>query len=104
MAIIVNEDTLMSDAVEKMKSEQSRLIFVIDDDKKLVGVISQGDILKLPKLSIPINACMEMNPVYLFEKDRNLALDILKKYQFSELPILSEQFKILEVLSIWELV
>jgi CBS domain-containing protein len=103
MAVIVNENLALSDALEEMKRKGSRLIFVIDNENKLVGVISQGDLLKLSTRSVPVSSCMEMNPVYLFEKDRDRALEVLKKYQFSELPILSEEFTITDVVSIWEL-
>ena len=45
-----------------------------------------------------------MNSVYLFDKDRSSALEVMKKYKFSEIPILSEEFTILDVVTIWELV
>ena len=104
MAIIVKENIILIDAFEKMKREKSRLILVVDNSDSLVGVISQGDLLKIPNLFVPINTCMEMNPVYLFDKDSARALEVMKQYQFSEIPILTEQYKILEVVSIWELV
>ena len=104
MATIITENIRLFDAVEKMKKEKSRLIFVVDNKDSLVGVVSQGDLLKISNFSAPINSFMEMNPVYLFDKDRARALEVMKQYQFSEIPILSEQFKILDVLSIWELV
>ena len=47
---------------------------------------------------------MEMNPVYLFDKERSRALEVMKEYKFSEIAILSEDFKILDVVNIWELV
>ena len=103
MAVIVYEDVTLSNALEKMKRGNSRLIFVVDYEDKLVGVISQGDLLKFPNLSVPVSSCMEMNPVYLFDKDRDRALEVLKKYQFLELPIVSEEFTIIDVISIWEL-
>ena len=104
MAVTVKENIRLFDALEKMESERARLIFVIDSKDSLVGVMSQGDLLKISNLLAPINSYMEMNPVYLFDKDSARALEVMKQYQFSEIPILTEQYKILEVVSIWELV
>ena len=103
MAIIVKEGTKLLDAVEQMKKEKSRLIFVVDNKESLVGVLSQGDLLKISNLSVSIHSCMEMNPVYLFDHESSRALEVMKKYQFSEIPILSEQFTILDVVSIWDI-
>jgi Mg/Co/Ni transporter MgtE len=104
MAIIVKEHISLFDAIEQMQREKARLIFVVDHSDSLVGVISQGDLLKISNLSISINSCMEMNPVYVFDKDRSRALEVMKQYKFSEIPILNEEFTILEVVTIWELV
>ena len=104
MAIIVKEPISLSDAKELMQKEKSRLIFVVDDRDSLVGVLSQGDLLKIPNISLSINSYMEMNPVYLFDEDRSKALEMMKKYEFSEIPILSKDFKILDIVTIWELV
>lgn len=104
MAIIVKEHISLSDAKEQMQKEKSRLIFVVDDSDSLVGVLSQGDLLKIPNISSSINSFMEMNPVYLFDEDRSKALEMMKKYKFSEIPILSKDFKILDIVTIWELV
>ena len=104
MAIIVREDTSLFDAAEKMRKEKSRLIFVVDHSDKLVGVISQGDLLKISNFAAPLNSCMEMNPVYLFDKDRSRALEMMKKYQFSEIPIVNKNFTISDVVSIWDLI
>ncbi len=103
MAIIVQENTRLCDAVDLMQAEKERLIFVVDPMDSLVGVVSQGDLLRMPNLSASINTCMEMNPVYLFDNERERALDLMKKYKFSEIPILNEKFKILDVVSIWDL-
>ncbi|MBN4053911.1 CBS domain-containing protein [Haliea sp. AH-315-K21] len=104
MAIILNEDVKLSDALDEMIHQKSRLIFVIDYDSKLSGVVSQGDLLKNYRSSGSIKLFMEMNPVYLLEKDRSRALELLKKFHFLELPILSDDFKIIDVVSIWDLV
>jgi len=104
MAIIVKEHISLLDAMKQMQREKSRLIFVVDHSDSLVGVISQGDLLKIPNLSSSINSCMEMNPVYLFDKDRSRALEMMKQYKFSEIPILSEDFRIIDIVTIWDLV
>ena len=104
MAIIVKEHISLFDAFKQMQKEKSRLIFVIDQSDSLIGVISQGDLLKISNLSGSVNSCMEMNPVYLFDKERSRALEVMKEYKFSEIAILSEDFKILDVVNIWELV
>lgn len=104
MATIVKEHISLFDAVAKMKKERSRLIFVVDHSDSLIGVISQGDLLKIPNLSVPLNSCMEMNPVYLFDKDRSRALEVMKQYKFSEIPILSKEFTIIDVVNIWDIV
>lgn len=104
MAIIVKEHISLFDAAEQMKQEKSRLIFVVDHSDSLIGVISQGDLLKVSNFTTPINSCMEMNPVYLFDKDRSRALEVMKQYKFSEIPILNENYTILDVVSIWDIV
>lgn len=104
MAIVIKETVSLLNALKQMQKEKSRLIFVVDDNDKLVGVLSQGDLLKIANLSASVNSSMEMNPVYLLDKDRSKALELMKKYKFSEIPILNNEFKILDIVNIWDLV
>lgn len=103
MAIIVSESTTLHEAIKEMRHQGARLIFVVDSKESLVGVISQGDLLKATSYAVTVKSIMEMNPVFLFEEKQGDALVVMKKYRFSEIPILSKDYRIIDILAIWDL-
>jgi dTDP-glucose pyrophosphorylase len=70
-------------ALERMGRAGAKILFVVNDDQKLVGVVTDGDlrrwILKGKGLSDPISKAMNSNPLtleegFLFSEARNLLL------------------------------
>lgn len=102
---VVRAGTTIIDAVKEMKFNQTSCVLVVDENQKLVGIMSNGDLMHeyvgstLPGDS-PVDAIMTKDPfsatAALTVKE---ALEIFHSKPFRHMPILGGE-KILGILSI----
>ena len=71
---VVSIDSLLRDAIESIKNNKSRCTIVIDKHQKVIGVISEGDvisaILKGRNIYSPIKNSININFKFLKKKIR----------------------------------
>jgi CBS domain-containing protein len=100
-------DTIMN-AIERIEKNNMRTIFVLNSSDKVVGVVSQGDILRAiingSNLYVQANKIMTTSFAYLTSKDLNKAMKLFKTKYFSLIPILSNDFKLKDVILFTDLI
>ena len=100
-------DTIMK-AIERIEKNNMRTIFVLNSSDKVVGVVSQGDILRAiingSNLYVQANKIMTTSFAYLTSKDLNKAMKLFKTKYFSLIPILSNDFKLKDVILFTDLI
>jgi CBS domain-containing protein len=96
----ISQNQLIEDAIELIELNSSRCVIVINHSNKVVGVLSEGDILRaiLKGVSIksPIYNVMNPSYKYLFEKDENKIVELLKK-GITLIPILNNQSELQDI-------
>lgn len=104
MATVVTMGTTILTAIEKIKSEGERSIYVVDNSNILVGVVSQGDLLRLNSSEGLIESIMQLNPIYVQEEDLHTAIKLMKENKVFEIPVVAENYKLLKSISIWKVI
>ena len=104
---IYESETIIS-AIERIEQNNMRTIFVLNSTDKVVGVVSQGDILRAiingSSLYVQVNKMMTTSFAYLTSKDLDKAIALFKTKYFSLIPILSDDFKLKDVILFTDLI
>jgi CBS domain-containing protein len=98
---IISETQLIEQAIELIEMNHSRCVIVVNAQKKVVGVLSEGDILRaiLKGVSIksPAKNVMMTGFKYLLDKDETKIMEWFKK-GFTLIPILADDFTLKEMI------
>lgn len=77
------------------------IVYVCDDDRRLLGVITDGDvrraIIHTGKLDAQAQEVMKTDPITLMEKERNLALVVMNEHLIRSVPILDGEGRLAEI-------
>lgn len=103
---LVPKEISVKEAMRQMDKAGERILFVVDDGKKLIGSLSDGDIrrwvLKEGSLTAPIEKVFRRSPVILAENYRmDDAKEIMLKKKLQGIPIVDKQNRITQIL-FWE--
>ena len=101
---VVSIDGILEDAVKCIRSNKSRCVIIIDNRYKVMGVISEGDVLSEilsgRGLYNPIKNSMNINFKFLKILSREKALGIFRKYGVSLIPIVDENLILKDIFTI----
>lgn len=99
--LFINRDTSIREAIEKLDKTAKRILVVVEENK-LTGVVTDGDIrrwiLKSGDLSFPVKVIMNTNPIYLNEKNKVKANEIMKKYGIESIPLINESDEVMDMI------
>lgn len=92
---LVNQDANLKQAVEALDKAALRIALVVDEDNKLLGTLTDGDVrrvmLKHLAFDIPVSQVMNRHPKIAkktWEKSRILA--VMKQYELLQLPLIDD--------------
>lgn len=91
-------------AMKKIDDNASGIVFVVDDEEKLVGSVTDGDIrrwlIKTGNLNCDITQAMNCNTITIFQNEIDKASKILINKKIRAIPVLSLDKKILDIVLI----
>jgi CBS domain-containing protein len=97
----------IGDVLRSVLASHERTTFAIDDNSKLVGVFSEGDLLRLlwkgVDIESPASAYLNHNPFFILESSTNKnkeAINLFIKHGLVLVPVIDSERKLIEVLSI----
>lgn len=100
----VREKYTIKEVLEQFESYNNRVAVVTSDSDKVIGVVSQGDILRAlsagQSLYTPVNQIIRNSFLHLYEKDMVKAYAIFKKKRISLLPIIDHSNKLIDFITI----
>ena len=104
---IVKSNETLNFVAEKILLNNSRTVFV-EDKKKIVGVITEGDVLRslVRNDSTHILASDVMNKSFKFLEisNKEISKKIFKKFKITAIPILNKKMKIIDIIELWNVV
>ena len=97
--ILLNKDSIITDAIDVLDKEALRIVLVVDENDRLVGTVTDGDIrrglIKHIALSSAVTNIMFKNPtVALAEESKKNVLSKMKKLDLLQIPIVDSDRKI----------
>lgn len=100
----VGERYTIKEVLEQFESYNHRVAIVTNASDKVIGVVSQGDILRAlsagHNLYTPVNQIIQNSFLHLYEKDMEKAYPIFKKKQISLLPVIDQSNKLIDFITI----
>ena len=100
----VNEDETIKEAMSVIRGNESRCVIVLNDADKVVGVFTEGDILKAILKNININTPLKevVKPTfhYINERDIKKALELIKEFGIILIPVIGKDFKLKDVITL----
>ena len=100
---IIKSNSTILDAVDKISLNSYRTAIVVNN-KKVIGVISEGDVLKaiLNKTDLNAKVTFAMNKSFIFLKlnQEELAKKIFKKHLIGIIPILNKKMELKKILKL----
>lgn len=98
---IVSPEMTIVEVMKSIDRNAQGIVYVCDDERKLLGVITDGDvrraIIRSGKLNEKAKNIMVKKPIVLREEERNLALAIMNKYSIRSVPVLTDLGRLIEV-------
>ena len=106
-SLLIVEDSLLNEAYMQISNTRHRCLLVITKNKKLSGVLSEGDIIRAL-----INGAHNYSPIkdwvtrdYKFLNEPNIkdSVTLFKKYGITLLPIVDKKMHIKSFVSLYDL-
>lgn len=102
----VRDDASMIDAITSIQVNECRCVIVLGEEERVVGVFSEGDVLRAVLKGIdvhtPLKKLVHPNFKYLHKYNEGEALKIIKS-GITLLPVLDENFKLERVVTFKDL-
>lgn len=97
---LIDEESSMLEAMALLDKLAKKVLFVIKGDR-FAGAITDGDIrrwiLKKGNLNAKVKDMANYSPKYIYEKDKPLAKDFMRKHSIEALPVLNEEEEIISI-------
>lgn len=99
---ITTPEITVVEAMQKIDKGAKGILFVVDEKKRLIGCVTDGDIrrwlIRSADLTAPISELMFCSPKYIFASDNIDEELYMKKYSITALPVLNVQREIVDIL------
>lgn len=99
---LADGNCMLVEAMKKIDQNTKGLIFVVDHEWLLTGVLTDGDIrrwiIKTGKLDVRIQQIMNSNPKFVYEESISTADSIFEKNKITAIPVLNTAGKVENIL------
>lgn len=97
---LIDEESTMLEAMKLLDKVAKKVLFVVRDGN-FIAAITDGDIrrwiLKKGNLDAKVKNIANYNPKFIYEKDKAIAKDYMRKYSIEAIPIVNENMDIISV-------
>ncbi|NCC01720.1 MAG: CBS domain-containing protein [Clostridia bacterium] len=98
MDFLVDENSTMIEAMRLLDKAAKKVLFVTDKGK-LLAAITDGDVrrwvLKKGSLDAQVKDIANYNPKFLYQKDKTMAIEYMKKNHIEAVPIVDDDMRII---------
>ena len=97
----------IKETIDKIDASKDRVAVVVNDVNVIIGVVSQGDIIRALSAGKNIYSRVEgiIQPGFLYLNERNMekAYTIFRKKKITLLPVVKENFKLESVITLTDI-
>lgn len=99
---IIPSSSCLEDAIKRLNSSALRIALVVDEDKKLLGTVTDGDIrrsmLRHRSMRVSIVEVMNKSPVFVdSSSSRKIAAELMKKNDIYQIPVLDQERRVVDL-------
>jgi len=98
-----NTTSTINDAISIINQGGFLIAFVVDNNQKLIGTVTDGDIRRAiiqgKSTSTPLIDIMNGKPLYVYESNKSHAENLIREKGIKQVPVLSSDQKVLDVIS-----
>ena len=91
----INKSNTVVEALQKIDLNSKQILFVVDSNRKLEGIITDGDIrrwlLKTGELQGTVSEFMNTAPKVIYRKDVKSAVKFMKNAKITALPVITSK-------------
>jgi len=104
--ITIGPKTSIIEAMESLDKTAEKILLVVDDHKKLLGTLSDGDIrryiLKVQNLNCTIGKAYNKAPFFIYQEDFDLKRirNIFYKYKINLIPVLDNKKTVVDYITL----
>ena len=103
--ISIKKNSKIKEAILSLNKSGNQIVLVLDNNKKLIGTITDGDIrrgiLKGYKLSDSVSKVLNLNPHITSEKiSQTYAVKLMNEKHINHLPLVDKKFRLVDIYSI----
>lgn len=95
MPFLISPNNTVVEALQKIDNNARGILFAINDGRKLVGVVTDGDIrrwlIKTGELQGTIEQIMNKNPKVIYRKEVDSAREFMRKHSITALPVINSK-------------
>ncbi len=100
--LFVNSDATLRDGISIIENGQLKIALVINDNKELIGILSDGDVRRglLKNVSLDDSVCHAMNSNFICSRDSsdiNEIYSLMERKSILQVPILSKTNNVVEL-------
>lgn len=103
----VQDKSTIKDTISIIQNNYSRCAIVVNDNRKVVGVFSEGDVLRAIlediDLFTPVKRVLKPSFKYLREMNMPQACELFKKYGITLIPVIDNEFNLVQVITIFDI-
>lgn len=98
---LADSSMTIMEAMQKIDSNSKGILFILSDDEKLIGTITDGDIrraiIRTGDLHARIADIMNPDPKVVAQKDRQTAHSLLRKFQLRAIAVVDKDRRLVDV-------
>ena len=99
--LVAQSHITLTEAMQKIDMNGNGVLFLVNDENKLCGAVSDGDIrrwiLKTSNLVTEISKVMNQRPIFIFDFEREKASAYMEERSISVLPVTDEEKNIVDI-------
>ena len=107
----LSEKSTANKAIEAMISskDNQRLVFIVNKDLKILGTLSEGDIVRSLLINrnidnIQVTSIMNKSFKFLLKKDLKEAKKLIKKFNITLIPVVTKNMRITSIIKLRDVI
>jgi CBS domain-containing protein len=104
MNCCISETYTIKEAMSIFEEDNERSVIVINATNKVIGILSEGDIIRALHENIdiyaPIKAILKPSFIYLKERNMAKAYTLFKSKKILLLPVVNDNYELMEIITL----
>ncbi|MGE5581376.1 MAG: nucleotidyltransferase family protein [Bacillota bacterium] len=101
---LIRPEKSIREAIRQLNENRLQILIVTDEEIKLIGTITDGDIRRALinniTLDEPLSRIMNRNPKFIYNDEEDKAYELMMKYKIKTVPIVEEDKRVVDLISI----